>query len=204
MQSAVSDGATALVSATELRAYIGLIFSALGAEADIAEELADSLVSAELAGRSSHGARLLPFWASFIQSGQFVVNAQPELVDDLGSIVRMDAKAAMGPVVGHAASALAIERARRHGIALVLVRDVAHLGRLGEHTEILASAGLVGILLCNCQGAGSMLASAGAAEARLSNNSLSIAMPSDTTPVILDMALSMVSQAQGAIGAGAR
>lgn len=185
-----------VVDAADLEAHLSAIAAALGAPPAIAARVAQSLVSANLAGHDSHGALLMPYWAELVERGQIRPDAEPDVVLDRGAVAVVDGRFGFGPVTGHAAVDLARERAREHGVSCVLARNANHIGRLGEFTSALAEAGQVALLLVNCQGSGQLLAPFGGVERRLTNNPVSIAAPAGADPVLLDMALSVAAEAK--------
>jgi LDH2 family malate/lactate/ureidoglycolate dehydrogenase len=128
--------------------------------------------------------------------GQIRPEAKTEIAFDSGAVVVLDGGFGFGPVVGHEAVDLVVERGRRSGVACVVVRNANHLGRLGEFTSAVASAGLAAVLFANCQGSGQLLAPFGGADRRLTNNPISIAVPGPEHVVLLDMALSVVAEAK--------
>ena len=86
----------------------------------------------------------------------------------------------------------AIDKARRFGVGLSLVRNTNHIGLLAWYTLMAAGEGLVGF--CACNGAASM-APWGGAEALFGTNPFSVAAPGgDADPIVLDMSTSIVAR----------
>ena len=54
----------------------------------------------------------------------FDLSAEPLIIDDNGSCVRLDGQAGLGHVAADQAVTIAVERARRHGISCVTMRKV--------------------------------------------------------------------------------
>jgi uncharacterized oxidoreductase len=196
MSEPTVNGAGVVIAAGDLENYLAAIVAGHGAAEEVAGLVARSLVSANVAGHDSHGALLLRYWVELVERGQIRPDARPEVVFDHGAVMCLDGRFGFGPVVGHEAVLQARERARAHGVACVLARNANHVGRLGEYTSALAEAGLVSLLLVNCQGSGQLLAPFGGTERRLTNNPVSIAAPGGTEPVLLDMALSVAAEAK--------
>lgn len=178
----------------ELRALVAAIFATLGSEADEARCIADNLVLANLSGHDSHGVGLVPTYVRGVQAGGVRVNGRADIVVDSGPIVTLDAKFAFGQTVGRDAMALAIARARQHGIALVGIRNSHHLGRIGHWAELCVEAGFVSTHYVNTLGIKAHVAPFGGAEARYSTNPYCCGVPDpEGEPVILDMATSLVA-----------
>ena len=196
MADAITDQGPVVIAAHELERYVASIVEGHGAPAETARTVAASLVSSNLAGHDSHGALLLPYWMGLVERGQIRPDAETEVVLDLGAVVSVDGRFGFGPAVAHEAVDIARNRAQTLGIACVLARNANHIGRLGEYTSALAQDGFVSLLFVNCQGSGQLLAPFGGAERRLTNNPISIAAPGGTSPVLLDMALSVAAEAK--------
>ena len=93
-----------------------------------------------------------------------------------------------------------IEKARRFGIGLTLIRNTNNVGLLALYSLMAAGKGLIGV--CACNGAASM-APWGGAEPFFGTNPFSIAAPgTDGDPVVLDMSTTVV--ARGKIRRAAR
>ncbi len=184
------------VAPADLRRHVAEIVLALGARPDDARRVADALVGAELAGHVSHGVRQLPYYAAQVRSGELHPKAPLEVVEDAGSFCVLDGGYGFGHVVAMAAAELARERAHRHGVATVAVRNANHIGRLGEYTEHLAERGQIAILLATCEGAIKQVAPFGGIDRRLTNNPISFGVPGPDYPIVLDMALSAVAESR--------
>jgi uncharacterized oxidoreductase len=108
----------------------------------------------------------------------------------------------MGQKLARDATDMGIERARRHGVALVALRRAGHVGRLGSYAEQACAAGLVSIHFCNVAGS-RIVAPFGAAEACLSTAPMAIGVPNpDGDDFILDFATSMVAEGKALVAAG--
>ncbi len=176
--------------------YAARILAAAGASEGSARRVAESLVSANLAGHDSHGVQLVPYYVDLMASGRIDADARPESVLDLGALVVIDGRLGFGQVVGMDAVRLAVERAREHGIGCVVGRNANHLGRLGEYTTRMADDGFAAVLLVNFQGGDQHLAPWGGLDPRLTNNPISLAAPAAADAAVVDMALSVVAESK--------
>jgi hydroxycarboxylate dehydrogenase B len=135
-----------LCPADQLRAYVRQVALAMGAEGDIADELANHLVKANLSGHDSHGVLRLPQYVQQAERGGLVPNARPEVVREVGGTAVMDAHFGFGQYSTAVALDWAMERAHTQGIAAVACRHATHIGRLGEYTERASAAGMIAIV----------------------------------------------------------
>ena len=182
------------VSATDLREFGSRLLAAAGASADAASATAAQLVAAELRGHGSHGVRLVPDYTERLRDGRLDGSAEPEIVEDSGSTVVVDAHAALGQVAGPWLATLAAARAREHGVAVVAVRRCGHLGRLFDLAEAMARAGAIGLVFANDAGRNAVVAPYGGSAPRLATNPLAVGIPRRQPPhLVLDMATSATS-----------
>ena len=135
-----------LCPSDQLRAYVRQVALAMGAAGDIADELANHLVKANLSGHDSHGVLRLPQYVQQADTGGLVPNARPEVVREMGGTAVMDAHFGFGQYSTAVALDWAMERAHTQGIAAVACRHATHIGRLGEYTERASAAGMIAIV----------------------------------------------------------
>lgn len=177
-----------------LRHLVAEIFKTIGSGPDEAGCIAENLVLANLSGHDSHGIGLVPIYVEGVEKGAVRTNGTFEVVLDTGPIATLDAGMAFGQVIGRDAMALAIERVRRDGIAIVGIRNSHHLGRIGHWAEQCAEAGFASTHYVNTLGIKAHVAPWGGADARYSTNPYCCGIPGpDGVPFLLDMATSQVA-----------
>lgn len=185
-----------LCPADQLRAYVRRVALAMGAEADIADELAGHLVKANLSGHDSHGVLRLPQYVQQADNGGLVPDARPEVIRELGGAAVMDAHFGFGQYSTVVALDWAMERAKTHGIAAVACRHATHIGRLGEYTERATAAGMIAIVTIGTAAPdGGGVAPFGGARRFLGTNPWSFGVPADgPTHMVYDAATSTVAE----------
>ncbi len=124
-------------------------FASAGLDRDDAATLAASLAFAERRGVSSHGFIRTEIYLQRMRAGGINVRPRVSVTTDRGALVVLDADAGPGAVVGRRACDLVVERARECGVGCVLVRDASHFGAAGFFTNLIADAGMLGIVACN-------------------------------------------------------
>jgi uncharacterized oxidoreductase len=121
-------------------------------------------------------------------------------------VIRIDGRGGFGAPTGRFATAEGAERAKAHGIALVLVGNAHHLGRIGGFAEQAAAEGLASICFVNVMDHGGVVAPWRGAEPRYATTPFTVAMPATPGhgPAVLDMATSQIAigKARVAIAAG--
>lgn len=185
------------VPAGELQAFARDVVRAYGADDTAAQQVAESLVEADLRGHRSHGTIRLPMlYRRMLDAGVIDPAATPELLDGSGATATVDGHNAFGQVVGRRAVDVATEQAAEHGVAAVGVRNGAHLGRIGEWAERAAGRGFLFAAWVNTGGLAPLVALPGGAARRIATNPIAFGTPSFGAlefPVVLDMATSQVA-----------
>ena len=152
--------------------------------------LADSLVQTSLWGIDSHGIARLPHYLERFSRGS--IKARPNVVvrETGASTAQIHGDHGQGILVGHQATAVAIELARKTGVGAVGVSDSSHCGAMALYTRPAARSGMVAIA---CTHSDSMAAPHGGTRAFLGTNPLSIAFPrAGHEPACLDMATTSI------------
>ena len=183
---------TFTVAPQELSLLGTRILSSAGVPSPDARLLADSLVTAELWGHSSHGMLRLPWYLARLRGGAMDPVSRPTVVTDTGPLVVLDGHHGIGQVLTAHAVDLGIERARTHGIAGVAVRDSNHFGTAAYFTRRAADAGCVALLATNASPA---MAPWGGREKAVGTNPWSIAAPAGSYgTVVMDIANTAVAR----------
>jgi LDH2 family malate/lactate/ureidoglycolate dehydrogenase len=176
----------ARLSAAVLEGCVAEIFRACGMSAEDASVLARSLVAADRRGIHSHGVLRVPEYVEKLRTGGVDPRGRPVIVTDAGSLVVCDGGNSMGQIGAHFAMALAVERGRRHGIALVALRGSNHCGAMDQYAMMAVPRGMVGIAASNAL---PTMAPWGGLDKIVGMNPLAVALPAgEETPVVLDIA----------------
>ena len=177
-----------------LERAIETIAAAGGSEPAEAKLVAENLVTANLTGHDSHGIGMMPRYVEALLEGGLKPNAQIEIKLDAASLVALDGLAGYGQSIGLQATSLAIERAKKHGVAIVALGNSHHLGRIGHWAELAVAQGLVSIHFVNVISF-ARVAAYGGADGRFGTNPVCIGIPlPGEPPFVLDMATSAVAQ----------
>lgn len=172
-----------------LRGFTTDFLLALGAPRDEANIVTDGLMTACLWWHPGQGQGLekLVRYHRRTRNGGIVPGAAMQWVREHPSVALLDAGRGFGYVAAHRAMERAIEKARKHGIAMVGVRNSNHFGIAGYHALSAAREGLIGWSMTN---AGAEMAPTGSVRVVLGTNPWGVAIPRrDHPPIVLDMAL---------------
>ncbi|MFD3522304.1 Ldh family oxidoreductase [Streptomyces sp. NPDC058653] len=180
------------VSAADLFDFPSAATEAHGVPAADACLLADTLVTAELWGHASHGMLRLPWYLDRLRSGATAAAAAPVVVGDNGAVMVLDGRDGLGQVLTSMAVEEGVERARRHGISAVAIRNSDHFGTAAYFTRRAVEQGCVAILATNASPA---MAPWGGKEKRVGTNPWSIAAPGGRYgTVVMDIANTAVAR----------
>lgn len=180
-----------LVDRAGLLAFVGACFRSAGVRASDARLTADVLVLADARGHPSHGVSRLRQYLRLVESGSVSPRADVRVLERRAATELWDADHALGPAVAHRAMGRAIQRARRTGIAAVVVREAGHFGIAGAYALRAMEAGLCAIATCNGT---PIIPPTGARAPALGTNPLAIGVPDgEGRGFLLDMATSVVA-----------
>ena len=155
-----------------------------------AEVVADGMVWADLRGIEPHGVAKLEVCVRRLLAGGSPADAEPVVIAETETTALLDARGAWGQLAATRAMDLAVERARRRQVGVVVVRDSSSLGALGYYPLIAVRAGLIGLAITNSM---PLLAPWGGARKLLGNQAYAIGCPSSTFPLLLDTSNSATS-----------
>lgn len=168
------------------------ILRGLGASAEEAALVSESLVRADMRGIETHGVHFLTLLASRVESRMIQIPTNLQILRDDAATALIDGGNGLGQVAAHRAMEICIQKARQFGAGMSLVRNTNHIGILAFYTSMAAEEGMVGMVMSN---SAPSMPPWGGTEPFLGTNPLSIAIPGTSEgPVILDMSSSVVAR----------
>ena len=183
----------------EIVAVLENVLRAAGMDRHRATSCARLFAEASRDGVASHGLNRFPRFRRMIARGVVDLQATPVRVSGTGPFERWDGRRGVGNLNAVESMDRAIALSRTHGIGCVALADTNHWMRGGGYGWQAADAGAIAICWTNSL---ANMPPWGAAEPRLGNNPLVIAVPRARGHVVLDMAMSQFSV--GALIAHAR
>ncbi len=114
-----------------------------------AEIVADVLITADLYGIRSHGVAHLRMYYQRMKKGLQKPVTNWTIVRETPTTAVIDGGNGMGMVVAYHSMSIAIEKARRHGLGAVAVRNSSHYGIAGYYSQMAVKAGMVGMSFTN-------------------------------------------------------
>ncbi|WP_232666745.1 Ldh family oxidoreductase [Pseudonocardia sp. TRM90224] len=178
-----------LVEHADLVAFGTAALVAAGARRPDAELSAEVLAAADLAGVDSHGFARLRRYVDGLMAGTISGTAEPEVVQEHGSVAVVDAHNGLGQPALRAAVDHGVRLAKDLGCAAVAVRRSNHIGIAGWYAERAARSGVLALVTTN---ATPQVAPTGAAAPMFGTNPISYAVPAPDGPLVFDAATSLV------------
>lgn len=180
-------------SATQLYTFTANIFSAVDCPPMVAERVAQALVESNLVGHDSHGVMRVPFYLNAIREGRLKPHGQTSIVRETASTTLLDCGWNFGQVAAAEGMQIAIDKARKTGMAVTVLRHCDHIGRLGEYVITAAEHGMMGQVFCNGSRPGGLVAPYGGTARALGANPMAWGIPGPDKPIYLDFATASVA-----------
>lgn len=176
-----------------LHRWVQDLWLAAGSDEREARLTAEHLVGANLTGHDSHGVGMIPKYVLSWLADELQLNRHVSVAQESGSLLSLDGNRGMGQAVTEEAMAIAIERAREHGVCVMGLRTAHHLGRVGHWAEQACAAGMISIHFVNVLSK-PIVAPHGGYQARYGTNPFTIGLPvPDAPPIVLDFATSAIA-----------
>jgi uncharacterized oxidoreductase len=178
-----------------LRELTAAIFHAAGCAPPEAERIAAHLVEANLVGHDSHGVIRVASYVKWLRAGKVLAGRTLQVAFENEVLAVVDGQFGFGQTVGEQAVQLGIDKSGRHGVAVIALRNVGHLGRIGDWPLLAARAGRLSLHFVNTSGAGILVAPYGGINRRLSANPIAAGIPvAGGPPMILDISACTIAE----------
>jgi LDH2 family malate/lactate/ureidoglycolate dehydrogenase len=184
-----------IVQPESVRQFAIKIFESCGSPSNEAAVVADHLVTANLMGFDSHGLIRIPQYIEGTVTCDISPGARMTIEKEEGNTAVLDCGGNFGQVGGLNAMEIAIEKASRNNVSMVVAHHCNHVGRLGAYTEMAARRGFISLAVCNSGRHGHFVLPWGGREGRLATNPISFAFPiGDDDPILADFSTSEVPE----------
>ncbi|GHV69663.1 malate dehydrogenase [Spirochaetia bacterium] len=177
----------------EMHDFMRQAFIAAGVPAEDAKVCADVLIESDKRGIDSHGVgRLKPIYLDRIKEGIQFVKTNFEIVRETPSTAVIDGHDGMGHVIGVRAMTMALEKAKKCGLAMTVVRNSTHYGIAGFYALMAAKEDMICFTGTNARPS---IAPTFGVENMLGTNPLTIGFPTDEDfPFVIDCATSITQR----------
>ncbi len=127
-------------------------FIGVGVPADDADIVVDVVLESDRRGIESHGCnRFKPIYIDRINAGIQQPVTNYEIIKETETTAVVDGHNGMGQVIGYKSMKLAIEKAKKYGMGMVVVRNSCHYGIAGYYTTMATKAGCIGMTGTNAR-----------------------------------------------------
>ncbi|HOJ14517.1 MAG TPA: Ldh family oxidoreductase [Deltaproteobacteria bacterium] len=179
---------TVYVDHRELRRFMREGFVAMGVPSDEADICADVLIESDLRGIKSHGIGRFKMYIDRMKDGIISPVCTMRIVSETENTAVVDGGDSLGHVVAKRAMQLAIDKAEKHHVGMVAVRNSTHFGICGYYPSMAVERDMVGLAFSNARPS---VAPTFGVEPVLGTNPISFGAPSDEVyPFLLDIATS--------------
>lgn len=164
----------------------------LGFTANDASLITKNLIEAELAEKKTHGLIRIPAIKKQVEKGKISTKSdEPQEISQTSTSLHLDGKNKPGFIVIYQSLEQAIQKAKEAGMVSVGLKDVGYAsGYIGAYARIATDNNLIFIGFNNSAGG---LIPHGSKKELWGTNPLTIGVPTNDDPVILDMASSMTT-----------
>ena len=152
-------------------------FVGYGIPREDAEICADVLLESDKRGIESHGVnRFKPIYLDRIKDGIQNPVTNFEVVKETETTAVVDGHDGMGQVIGYKSMRMAIDKAKKYGMGMVVVRNSCHYGIAGYYPWMSCKEGCIGITGTNARPS---VAPTFGVEGMFGTNPLTIGIPTD-------------------------
>ena len=181
------------ISIENLRQVVIETLIKVGVSQGDAEIILDTILFANRRGVATHGVGRLPLYVHKIAAGHYNPKNEIEVLADNVAYALLDAHNGFGQVVAYKATKMAIEKAKKYGVAVVGVRNSNNFGTAGYFGDMAAREGCAAMVYANAAPA---IAPTGGNKTIFGTNPLCYAYPGDEEhdPILLDMATTIAAR----------
>lgn len=175
----------------QLKKFCDDCFMKFGFTEEESNIITDVLLLSDLYGIESHGMQRLARYHKGIEKGLIKVDAKPEVVFETPVSAVIEGNDGMGQLISHKAMNIAIEKAKKSGMAVVTVRNSNHFGIAGYYAKMACDAGLMGLAFTNSE---AIMVPTFGRLAMLGSNPIALAMPAEPYDFFFDASTTVVTR----------
>ena len=175
----------------ELKKFCTDAFLKFGFNEEESKIIVDVLLTSDLYGIESHGMQRLVRYHKGIEKGLIKIDAKPEIVFETPVSAVIEGNDGMGQLLGYKAMNIAIEKAKKVGMAIVTVRNSNHYGIAGYYAKMACREGLIGMSMTNSE---AIMVPTFGRLAMLGSNPIAIAMPAEPYDFFFDASTTVVTR----------
>lgn len=186
---------TTILTIATLQERVEAIFRKAGLNAIQAGAVARVIVAGERDHCKSHGIYRIEGALRTVKAGKVKPDAIPEIIEqEASAIVRVNANFGFSNPAFEMGVPVVAERARKHGVAALVVNDCTHFAALWPEVEALTAQGLATLVMCPSY---ATVAPTGGNKPLLGTNPFAFGWPrKNNTPYVFDFATSVAARGE--------
>ena len=185
---------TVVLSIEALSERVETIFRKAGLSSMHAAALARVIVAGERDGCKSHGIYRIEGCLRTLKAGKVSADAEPVLDDDGSAVLRVAAGGGFSCAAFELGAPVLAERAKRLGLAALVINDCTHFSALWPEVEMLTGMGVAALAMCPSY---STVAPAGGTRPLLGTNPMAFGWPrQEQPPYVFDFATSVAARGE--------
>lgn len=183
------------ISTTKLEQLSYNILKACNVPQDDAQIIVNSILYAHTRGKGTHGVGRMPIYVRKIKEGLISSTTELTLVKDSLVVSTFDANHGFGQVAAYKGMEYALDKADKHGVGVVGIKNSNSFGTAGFILELAAERQMIGLLFSNASPA---IAPSGGNKPLFGTNPIGYVFPNrkGEPPIVLDMATSVVARSK--------
>src|SRR5437763_11312583 len=179
-------------AADDLRSFARTLAGRTGCRPDIARDLAEVLVDADLLGHTTHGLALLAPYLDELAHGRMAKEGEPTVLSRRAAAEIWDGNRLPGPWLVLRALDAAATMARAAGTGTVVVPRSHHIACLAAYLKRATDAGLLAIIECSDPTVAAV-APHGGSTPFITPNPIAAGLPTSGDPILIDVSMSITS-----------
>ncbi len=172
-----------------LKNLVKAIFEKYGLSPENSEDVAKAMLEADRMGIESHGISRIGMYIYGMKIGRIRPTAETKLVLETPVSAVLDANDGMGQPASIRAMSMAIEKAKRSGMGIVVVRNSNHFGIGGYYSMMAAREHMLGMCMTNSE---AMVVPTFGRRAMMGTNPIAVTMPAHPAWFHFDISTSVV------------
>jgi LDH2 family malate/lactate/ureidoglycolate dehydrogenase len=179
-------------AAEDLRVFSRALLERAGVRGDIARDLGDVLLDADLLGHTTHGLALLSPYLDELAHDRMAKSGEPAVLSRRAGVQLWDGKRLPGPWLTLRALESAATMAREAGTGTVVIRRSHHIACLAAYLKRTTDLGLVAIIQSSDPTVAAV-APHGGLTPFITPNPIAAGVPTSGDPILIDVSTSITS-----------